>query len=282
MDYQPDDLIKLGQVIKDPRIPYVRLAPPLPLEGPLTPRTSQILEWSAKNTATKAVSVGAFAHIINVITAEASGGKNHNETQTWEAALLETQFIELSEDPKYVERTVNVDAVKQWLKDNRSRGRTVYMITGLKIAKDPGKVTYDTSDASDISAKLKATLDPYSVVEAGGEATYKKSANASGEGKPGTAYVFAYRLRKIYVTWLNKARLEEYCEGGDLFRAGHESHEEEEEDEDEREEDSDLEIGKALFEPGDFGTSLPSKDIKVQRVDEDDGGHYLAIQATTV
>lgn len=277
--YKPDDYIKLGQVITDPRKPFERLTQPLPLEGDLKPRTSPALEWSATNAKTGESSVGVFAHVVNIMTAEASGGKSQDETQTWEAALLETQFFEISEDPKYVERTAKVAAVEEWLKKNRRFGKTVYMITGLKIAKNPGKVTYDGSDSSNLNVKLKTTLDPQGVVEGGGEVKHDRSNAATYEERPEAAYVFAYRLRKLRMIWRNKLAVRDYKAGGDLYglpQGSIDSGVVGNDDDD----DSAFEIESVLFEEKDFGESLPARDKKFEAVDEDDDTACLVIKAS--
>lgn len=278
--YKPDDYIQLGQVITDPRKPFERLVKPLPLEGALKPRTSPALEWSATNAKTGESSTGVFAHVVNIMTAEASGGQSQNETQTWEAALLETRFFEISEDPTYVERTAKVAAVEGWLKKHRRLGKTVYMITGLKIAKNPGKVTYDGSDASNLAVNLKATLDPEGAVEAGGEASHQRSGATTYEGKPEAAYVFAYRLRKLRVAWRNKFKLRDYKMGGNLYDAGRGEVDAEVGGGDE-DDDSAFEMESVSFEQNDFGVSLPAKDKKFQAVDEDDDSACIVIRAAT-
>jgi hypothetical protein len=277
--YKPDDYIQLGQVITDPRKPFERLAKPLPLEGNLKPRTSPELEWSASNTNTGELSVGVFAHVVNIMKAKVSGGQNQYESQTWQAALLETQFFEISEDPTYVERTARIEAVEEWLKKHRHLGKTVYMITGLKIAKNPGKITYDGSDASNLAMDLETTLDPKGVVRAGGEANVQKSDATTYEARPGTAYIFAYRLRRLRVTWRNKLKLSEYKTGADLYAAGRKGVDAEVVMED-KDDTSAFEFENVEFEQDDFGASLPAKDKKFRAVDDEDGSPCLVIQTS--
>lgn len=281
--YRPDDLIRLGQVITDPRVPYDRLTLPNPLKGPLTPRISTTIEWSARSTKTHNASVGSLAHVVGIITADASGSSSHSETQTWEAAYLETQFIELNEDPNYVQNIVKVDAVEQWLKHNHWKGRSAYIITGLKIARNAGEVTFNNSSTLDVEGKLLATVDPWGVVEGGANASHGRSNSVSEKGKVESAYVFAYRLRKIHVTWRSKAKLGEYLRGGSLYGTGYVSSEEEDGDEDEDEnweEDLDLEIQEALIEEDDFGISMSAKEIDTNRVEEANG-YYTLIRVRT-
>jgi len=277
--YKPDDYIQLGQVITNPREPWERLAKPLPLEGDLAPRTSPSLEWSATNTQTGESSVGIFAHVVHIMTAEVSAGKSGNERQTWEAALLETKYFEISEDKTYAERTAKVPAVHEWLKKNRRLGKSVYMITGLKIAKNPGKVTYDGSDASHLGADLKATVDPEDAVEVGAKANIESSNAATYEATPENAYVFAYRLRKLRVSWGKTLSVRGNVGGAELHNAGQRIAEPEADSEDE--DDSAFEMEGVALDDEDFGPSLPPKDKKFPAVDEDDNSECTVIRANS-
>ncbi|KAL5089026.1 hypothetical protein Trisim1_006168 [Trichoderma cf. simile WF8] len=275
--YKPDDYIQLGQVITDPRKPFERLAKPLPLEGPLRPRTSPILEWSATNVKTRESSVGIFSRVVSIMATEASGSQSQHEALSWEAALLETQFFEISEDPTYVERTAKVTAVEEWLKQHRRFGKTVYMITGLKIAKKPGKVTYDGADTSTLAVNLRATLDPENTIEAGGAAGNLRSEATAYEARVETAYIFAYRLRKLRVIWRNQFKIGDYKAGGNLYGTDNRRVNlgASEGDEDN---DSMCEIESVSLERDDFGASLPKKDKQIRAVDEQDNSSCLVIE----
>ncbi|KAH8747494.1 hypothetical protein F5883DRAFT_244342 [Diaporthe sp. PMI_573] len=278
--YKPNDLIRLGQIITDPRKPFQRLAEPLPLKGPLKPRSAPALEWSATNTKTGEVSVGIFSHVVNMMTVEASAEKSQNETQTWDAAILETRFFEISEDPSYVEQTAKVPAVDMWLKQYRHQGKTVYMITGLKIAKHPGKVTYDSSNTSSLSANLKTTVDPQGLVDTGGHAKAGKSAKTTNEATPEVEYIFGYRLRRLKVMW-RKLELKDDLEGGELY-SNQSKQFDANLDRDKQHRDSDFEIEGVSLEEDDFGATLPARDKKLQAFDEDDNRPCLVIPVATM
>jgi hypothetical protein len=278
--YVPDDLIQLGQVITDPRCPFRRLSKPLPLEGDLKPRTAPSTEWTATNTKTGESSVGVFAHAVSAIKAGISGSSSQNEAQTWEAARLETQFFELDEDhasPSYVDRTAKIPEVAQWLADNRRPGKTVYMITGLKIAKNPGKYTFDGSEASSLKADATTTVDPNQAVKLGAEASRQRSDAATTEEKPEVSFVFAYRLRKLKVTWRNNLKVDEYQTGGDLYSAGHRTATMDAVEKD-VDDDASYDLEDVSAEKGDFGAGLPAKDKKLEAFDEVDGDKCLVIE----
>jgi hypothetical protein len=245
----------------------------------LAPRISFSSNWTLTQTETNGASAGVFANFINILKAEASGGKSGAETRSWETATLETQYFEISEDPSYVERTAKVPAVEEWLKKHRHLGKTVYMLAGVKIARLPGKVTYDSSDATNMAANVKGSVDPQGLVEAGGEASHQKSAAAALSETPETSFVVAYRLRRLRVSWRrDNFNVSDYLEGADLHgigerRAASESPVDEGND-------GSWQIKSISSDGNDFGPSLPAKDKKIEAVDEDDGSACLLIRAT--
>jgi len=266
--YKPDDLIQLGQVITDPRKPFQRLAKPLPLVDLLAPRSAPQVEWSATNTTTGEVSASIFSHAIKM-KAGVSVGTSTSETETWEAAILDTRFFEISEDPTYVSKTAKVPAVEAWLREFRHQGKTVYMITGLKIAKRPGKVTFDSSNTSSMAAELETVVDPEGVVSIGAAGKMETTDKTASEATPEGEYIFGYRLRKLRVMWRD-LKLRGDMEGGELY--GHQSQQAHSGVDAEREyQDSDFEMGTLLLEEGDFGQTLPARDRKLEALDEDDG-----------
>lgn len=290
VDYKPNDLIRLGQVITDPRKPFERLAEPLPLTGPLKPRVSPMKEWKVTNNVTGDSAVGLFAQVVNIVKAEASAGQSSGEVASWNAALLETRFFEISEDaeiPSYVERTARIPRVEKWLRENRHRGKTVYMITGLKIAKRPGKVAYDSSRDFNLDLNLQATVDPQGAVQAGVKGSTKSTTGTTQEATPQHAYVFAYRLRKLSVGWRDKTKLKlgGTKGGGELHGTkpeyGGMREQGEKEVEDEAEDGDDLdtyEMETFGVDKDDFGVSLPAKDKKIEAFDEEDNSPCLVIR----
>jgi hypothetical protein len=150
------------------------------------------------------------------------------------------------------------------------------MITGLKIARDPAKVTYDGSDAADLAANLETTLDPEQTIKAGGEASRHRSNAATYNETPKSAYVFAYRLRKLQVVWRKRFALRDYQTGGDLhgIDRGDISSDESGDDED------GVEIESYAFEQQDFGRKLPEREEKLVAVDENDNTACLVIRAS--
>ncbi|KXX78353.1 CS1 fimbrial subunit A [Madurella mycetomatis] len=218
--YAPDDYIRLGQVVADPLAPWDRLIDPIPLTGALEPRTTATTEWFCRSTSSSFTSVGVFARVLDLLTAEASRSAEAGRAQTWEAARLETVFFEPGADKGLAEKLVKDPEVKKHLNRIRWLGGSAYLITGLKIVRSPGKFTTVGANRTQMAAKLAAAVDGGQApggVKVGGESNKSGHVGVNEEGTPEGDYVFAYRMQKIYVTWLTgKAVVGKMREGGDL------------------------------------------------------------------
>ncbi|KAH6960059.1 hypothetical protein BKA56DRAFT_600357 [Ilyonectria sp. MPI-CAGE-AT-0026] len=287
--YKPDDIIQLGQVIKDPMVPFERLAPPPKLDGKLEPRTSSIKEFLATNRKTKAISVGLLAQVLDSIKGEASAHKSTEETLSWDASEMETRYFEPAEDETFMAKLQANKAVRQWLKKVRF-GKSAFVITGLKISLRPGAISCQVYDEAAISAQAKAIIDPQASVQAGAEASAKRSASSSVEGQATDSYVFAYQLRKINVNPLTgRATVGELRKGGDLFGAGDDGSCSDESDsvtssdswdEDDKVEEVSLRPKNNLVvNAEDFGPQLPKTVFGKQEVDLGKEGRYLLVSA---
>lgn len=290
--YAPDDYIKLGQVVAEPLAPWNRLADPIPLEGDLKPRTATTTEWSCRSTSSSFASVGAFAHVLDLLTAEASRSTEAGRTQTFEAAKLETVFFEPKVDKDLASRLIEIPDVKKHLNRVRWTGGSAYLITGLKIARKPGKFTTEGTSRTELAAKLEAAVDGGQLggqVRAGGEGQTAAEAGVHEEGHAGGDYVFAYRMSKIYVTWLTgKAVVGAQREGGDLEGAhagknddwegsdpgGYQSDIGDDGDLD-ADDTAEWDIKDARVEAEDFGIQLPKESFETGEVGDGDELYYL-------
>lgn len=289
--YQPDDLIQLGQVIKDPTLPFERLAPPPKLEGALKPRISSLKECVVTSQKTRAMSVGLVAHALEFINSELSAEKSSAETLTWEAAEIETHFFEPTADDSFIAQLCANKAVRQGLK-RFGFGQSAYVITGLKIALNPGPVSCRVDHGAGVSAQLAAVVDPTGAIQAGVQASSTRTAGVSVEGKATHSYVFAYQLRKVSVNPVTgKAAIGAQRKGGDLYGieddAGSDSDLDWDEDLDSSGDDEDeeaagaasLELAKGISLDGeDYGAKLPGAVFARDKVDIGDEDKYYLVR----
>jgi hypothetical protein len=282
--YKPDDLIQLGQVIKDPAIPFERLAPPPKLEGALTPRISSLNEVVVTSTKTRAVSVGLSAQVLEFINGELSAERSSGETLTWEAAGVETRYFEPAEDEEALIAQISTHkAVRQVLKRFGGFGQSAYVVTGLKIALRPGLIRQQADQGTGVSGQLKAVVSPEGAVQAGVQAGSTRSVGTSVEGTATDSYVFAYQLRKISVNRLTgKAAIGGQVKGGDLYGIGGGGSGSDSDDslgEDEDLGDKTPEIDRDLsIDREDYGSKLPGAVFEKREVDLGDD-KYLLVSA---
>ncbi|OHF03139.1 hypothetical protein CORC01_01523 [Colletotrichum orchidophilum] len=294
-DYKPDGLIQLGQLIEDPRTPYRRLAPPIrPLPADAV-HVSLKNDWSLDKSKGAVGGIGIFAQFIAVMTAEVSTHVSSDITQSWTAAQLETAFIELGADKEsdYVTSSVQKAAVQKRLTREGFFKRMVlskkvlYMITGIKIARRPGQVSYEASKTTSVTAKLGADPGTGGMVMAGVQGGVDRFSSSVESSTPDDDFVFAYRLRKVHVNFSsNKTLLKSDVSGAELHGhgAGGDGEDTSSEDESDEEVPNEVavdvdELDTVLVENEDFGQSLPARDAKNDGFDEVDGGECLVIIA---
>jgi hypothetical protein len=284
-DYVPDDLIKLGQIIADPRIPYRALSPPLQ-PGP-KPRFAYKDDWRKEMSNLTSGSVGIFAQalaIIDGLGGDISGNLSDSRINKWEAKRLETEFIEPEDD--YIQRSVQVDQVQTYLKQNKLLGKSVYIITGIKAARTPS-VTSERTQEMGLDATVAIDGTGAGVpVQGGLKGSFARTGKDSETYSGSSDFVFAYRLRKVSVSWRSKNVSSKEVVGADLF--GLDDEEEGESDEDDEEETArapaqdEEEIASVRLEKDDFGALLPMRGItKVSGLDDVDGEECLVIFPST-
>ncbi|KLU83538.1 hypothetical protein MAPG_02595 [Magnaporthiopsis poae ATCC 64411] len=284
-DYKPDGLIQLGQLISDPPKPYRRLCPPSQ-PAPET-HTSEKVNWSFDRSEATSGEASIFARFLSVLTASASGHASRDLSQTWKAAALQTWFFELGPDghSSYVRQSVREPDVQEWLRRNKlSLLKKMYMVTGVKVAMQPGESTSCASKAVGVAVKIGGG-DPGmggggGVAQAGGEAKFDASRGQTESGTPSQDFVFAYRLRRVYVKFWGPPTLGGDVTRAELFSDGNGSEEEEAVVSGVSKEEDEIELGdirEIEIEDEDFGVDLPDWDVKMHAIDEDGGKKCLVI-----
>ena len=209
--------IKLGQIVTDMRLPYRALSPPF---TPV-PQLSKAFKENYRFDHSKAIagSLGIQAQILVQLGApfgaDVSGTREKDTIATWKIDRLETEFIEPPQ--KYVEDSVlKVPVVKNYLDEKKLTG-SVYMVTGIKIAKG---VSFTSRSKESRSVQIGATIDAtaFSGAPASG-GPYGKVTTKSDVGESWTGcsdFVFAYRVQKISISWRYGTVKSHEKVGGDL------------------------------------------------------------------
>ncbi|KAH7304290.1 hypothetical protein B0I35DRAFT_484580 [Stachybotrys elegans] len=199
--YDSEGLIQLGQIITDSENPFERLAKPLPLEESFKLRYNTITKES------KDGDMQTSDHSNDVLAAELQITKklpfyNMSSTTTTHMmfGIMETQYIEVSEGPEsqsYLDRTSNIPEIERLLRKHHLIGKSLYMITGLKIVKGTSRVVYDDRSASHRGLEFKSRF-----LQA--RALNRSIQNSTEEMTLSSPHVIAYSLRRLRVSWRSR------------------------------------------------------------------------------
>lgn len=263
-DYAPGKLILLGQIITQLKKPWEKLTGP-PSNPPLDIHTAYKTDFQRESTKGVSGSLGLFANFAAVLTGNASTEARATSSQQastiCKCSKLETQFFEPTIE--YANTVVKIPAVKHFLDKNMFTGRSVYVITGIKVARGASITKIRRNglaiDASaGISTGAQTSIGPSVSVE-------KMSMETESFGDS-SDFVYAYRLRKISVNRQGKASSREVT-GGELH--GYDGSDSDEESEEEEEPG---EIESAVVEAIDFGLGFKPQGFGLlQGEDETDG-----------
>ncbi|KAK1448694.1 hypothetical protein CMEL01_08009 [Colletotrichum melonis] len=132
VDYEPDDLIQLGQLIENLYHPDEHIAPPV-IQPAGAVHVFHEKDWSLG------------------ITVEASRQATNSYENSWTAAQLETVFLQLggAGESDYVTSSVQNARVQKYLsregffRKSILKRQELYMISGIKIARRPGQSTIE-------------------------------------------------------------------------------------------------------------------------------------------
>lgn len=179
---------------------------------------------------------------------------------TWKVGKLETEFIE--PDATYVRKSVmSVDAVKDFLEKNKRLGlpKSVYMVTGVKVARVASFARKKTRGfGAEGEVMLDATILTGAPFQAGPTGSIEKEKKEEETFKDCSDFVFAYRLRKIFVQWRSKQLDSKEVTGGELVGLDDEVSSDEDESDEDRDEPPEIDMVK--LESWDFGSDFkPSK-----------------------
>jgi hypothetical protein len=210
-DYAPDDLIRIGQIIADPK------SPDKPIGRPFQPlpdvHSSYKDDWEKEKSRTLTGSVGVWAQFLALILGigvDVAANFEREEGDGLKFKRLETSFI--VPDKKYIEDSTK--DLKDFLREN-PRTRSVYMVTGVKIARGAEVVRKRVRGAGgEGNASIDATAMTGVPVSTGPKTSIAWR-NVDSESFSGSSdFVFAYRLRKISI----EANTGQVTENNDFVR----------------------------------------------------------------
>ncbi|KAI8711698.1 hypothetical protein NCS52_01434100 [Fusarium sp. LHS14.1] len=201
----PEGEIRLGMILKYPDRPTLALASLGPEETPHIPlpAVTTITETGHAHSAGSGRSAGAsiFAKFDDLASISGSADVSKYKDREFGTVDHEVRFFSQALSPDALRAVVQLDAVKEFINGSRFgrfRKRPIYLISGLRVAKDSFSVTTTTGSATSVAADASASVAGLGVpVEAGvgvrtGDEKYESHSYNTAPG-----VVFAYRLHVI-------------------------------------------------------------------------------------
>ncbi len=197
---EPETSIRLGQIITDPRRPDVKIAEPHYIyESQLNaPDVVRPWRWRHRrgNTADLSLSASALSLILGA-GPELGFGHSSNEVLEFAAASLET--ISFHPDKEYITASMNDAAVLNYL--DQHRGASLYMVTGVKIARSPSVRRIHQQDwGGQLGASADGTAAGAPLSGAALMGLGRVRETEEEHGRPGDI-VLAVKINKIVTYW---------------------------------------------------------------------------------
>lgn len=268
--YPPDDLVLLGQIITSPTQPSARLAPPLTP----TPKVQKDVKRNCGEIISHAQhgEIGIWAAFMSSVfssggEAAASFAEKHGHQM--EFAALETHFFD--PDDEFLRNSVNSEKkIKEYI--GKFPTKSVYMITGLKIAKGARCASFERQEGG-VAARVGVDATPFTSLPVDGGPRVRIGSSGSEEHWFGTSsdFVFAYRLSRIVVTFKRKIKGKNYEKGAETLGVGDRNEVREHVDDfytgDDMTNREPNEVGLIYLDKSDFGTNevpFPSTSTEVK------------------
>lgn len=194
--HQPDALIKIGQIIRNPLVPDEVVSSPMqPL--PVVYEAFQN-DWIKEKDRTLSGSGGIWAQFLSTvfgIGGDLSASFERGDEDVLKFDKLETSFIR---DKEYIDKSCEARSVQDFLQAN-PKTANLFMITGVKIARGASASTKEVREVGgDVKIAADATLACVPV-KAGPKGGLKRRIVNKQGFSSSSDFVYAYRLRRIAV-----------------------------------------------------------------------------------
>ncbi|KAH7305785.1 hypothetical protein B0I35DRAFT_454084 [Stachybotrys elegans] len=239
-NFFPEGEIRLGTLLKYPHRPTLALAsldetPHIPL-----PEVTTITETGHAHSAGSGRSAGAgvFAKFIDLASASGSADVSSYKNREFGAVDHEVRLFSRALGPEALRDIVQLDAIKEFINGGpfgRFRKRPVYLVSGLRVAKDSFSVTDTTGSAASLAAEASASVVA-APLEAGGGVSTTNERHELHSYNTAPGVVFAYRLHVIRPKSNGSAELDLFSDTAAFYTG-------EKEDEDDQDQEMELADG---------------------------------------
>lgn len=200
--FLPDGELALGTVIQYPSRPTLALASLRPDSHPqiVLPRINSFPEPNHSHSTGSSKSIGGelFAKFIDLASASGKIDASHYKNRSFGPVDLEVRSFGSSIPPESLQAIAALDKVKKYVNGGRFGKRPVYIISGLRVAKDSFRVTNEVGSTTSaaLQASGAAPAGPVPLEAGGGISGSREKTRTDGyDTTPGI--IFAYRLHVI-------------------------------------------------------------------------------------
>ncbi|CAM1506237.1 Fc.00g058780.m01.CDS01 [Cosmosporella sp. VM-42] len=264
-NFIPEGELKLGTVLKYPDRPTLALASLCSSETPAIP-LPEVTTLTEKGHAhsggsSRSAGVNLFAKILDLASASGRADISRSLDRSFGTVGHEVRSLAGALSPEALRSIIQLEAINKFINGgpfDRFRKRPIYLISGLRVAKDSFTVTNTTGSAKSAAADAEVSAVALGApvpleVRAGAYSGREKQQSHSYDTAPGI--VFAYRLHVIRVKGGGDDAESELFSDTTAFFTG------ENEDEDEREMEFAKVDGEDLKNSAEVRSAIDESDV---------------------
>ncbi|KAK4233926.1 hypothetical protein C8A03DRAFT_47629 [Achaetomium macrosporum] len=198
--FLPDGQIALGNVIPDPRRPTATLASLASHPTIVLPTAQSIVEKNRSFTAEKSRSFGLelFASFLDFASANGKTDLLWHKSKSFSAVDHEVLAYNGAFSPEALEAIVDLDRVKKHIRSGRFGPRHVYVISGLRVARQSFTVTDEQGKKTEVAVGCSGPVPAATVpVQLWGNVSGSREDRRMDGYETALGVVFAYRLHVI-------------------------------------------------------------------------------------
>ncbi|KAL8367022.1 hypothetical protein RB595_007613 [Gaeumannomyces hyphopodioides] len=198
--FLPEGQIALGNVIPDPWRPTATLASLASHPAIVLPTAQSIVEKNRSFTVEKSRSFGLklLASFLDFASVNGKTDLSRHKSQSFGAADHEVRAYNGAFSPEALEAIVGLDGVKKHIRSGRFGPRHVYVISGLRVARQSFTVTDEQEKKTEVdvggSRPVPAGTVPFQL---GGNFSRSREDRRMDSYETALGIVFAYRLHVI-------------------------------------------------------------------------------------
>lgn len=190
----PGDQLAIGNIIVNPLKPHRPLTKADPAHTFRISTPSREKNWKLSVETATTLTASLWAVFLEKININISANRERIKDSHFTMSALETTYLLEDPSPEQIKARCNDPAVKDFMRLDSVLCKPVYMISGLKVAKD-FKLQGENSLSRGVAAEAGAEVQPE--VSVGGGAGIQHKHRVADEFESESDVVFAYQLIKI-------------------------------------------------------------------------------------